>query len=249
MRRFFIPKEQIENMTAVIKGQDVNHIKNVLRMRLGEALCLCDGCGNDYEAVIIAFNGESIEVRIERVLRNTAEPKTKISLFQAVPKAEKMELIVQKAVELGIFEIIPVYTERCIVGRLDSKKEQKKLERWNMIAEAAAKQSGRGLLPRVQAFHDFNAAVAQKPKTRRWIFWELEAERSLRTVLSGAARGDAISIFIGPEGGLSESEIQNAKHSGWESISIGPRILRTETAGLAVVASIMCFLNEMEISH
>jgi 16S rRNA (uracil1498-N3)-methyltransferase len=246
MRRFFVPKTQIDEQHALIMGQDVNHMKNVLRMNIGDAVALCDGYGTDYEATIKTIEQEQIVLTINSKKRNEAEAQTRICLYQALPKADKMELIIEKSVELGVSAVVPVYTERCIVKKLDAKKTEKKQERWQKISESAAKQSGRGIIPEVKLFEPFKQAIQACDADHKLILWETENQNSLKKAMENIQRGSTIAVFIGPEGGLTQTEVAMAKEHGWQSVTIGKRILRTETAGMATVAAIMFGLDEME---
>ena len=159
MPRFFVDSSQISETEIEITGSDVNHIKNVLRMNIGEEISVSDGCGKDYFGKIVSEDKDKVVVSIENSWDSYVELPAKLTLFQGLPKADKMELIIQKAVELGVYEIVPVVTKRTIV-KLDAKKEAKKLARWQGISESAAKQSGRGLIPNVAAPVDFKTALA-----------------------------------------------------------------------------------------
>ena len=158
MHRFFVENctNTVDNI--IITGSDVNHIKNVLRIRTGEKVIISDGNGTDYECSVVDINDDSVTARIDDVIKNAAELPVKITLFQGMPKSDKLELIIQKAVELGAYEIVPVITKRTVV-KIDEKKASKKLERFNGIAESAGKQSGRGIIPQVRDFMTFKQAL------------------------------------------------------------------------------------------
>lgn len=241
MHRFYVENEQIVGEVATITGTDVNHIKNVLRMKVGETIVICDGQGKDYYCVIEQLSDSLIEAKIERVEETKAELPTKIYLFQGLPKKDKMELIVQKAVELGAFEIIPVMMKRTIVKLEDKKKETKKLERWNSIAMSAAKQSNRGIIPQVTGVITYKEAL-KCAKELDAVILPYENEEGMehtREVIRGLKGKKSIGIFIGPEGGYEETEIEMAKEFGMIPITLGNRILRTETAGLATLSILM----------
>ena len=225
MHRFFVPEENRTENEIVIHGDDVNHIRNVLRMTKGEKVMVSCGKGVDYECEILAVSDSEISLLIRDEKPAVSELPVKITLFQALPKKDKMELVIQKAVELGAASIVPVKTKRCVV-KLDAKKEEKKVTRWRTIAESAAKQSGRGVLPEVTAVKSFSE----------------ESVHSF-TEASQIKRGGRIGIFIGPEGGFERGEVDAAVAQGIKPISLGKRILRTETAGLAAL-SILMFLIE-----
>ncbi len=237
MPKFFVAPHQIKDNVIYISGEDAKHIKTVLRSREGEELTLCDGLGTDYFCRIQAL-GEEVTAEMIRSEPCQSEPKTKITLYQGLPKADKMELIIQKCVELGVDRIVAVSTERCIV-KLD-KKEGKKLERWQKIAEAAAKQSGRGKIPEISPKVLRFSEALQEAKTLPGtvIPYEKEENRGIRSFVEGFS-GEAMGIFIGPEGGFTEEEVQVAKDAGVFPVTLGKRILRTETAGLAAIAILL----------
>lgn len=237
MPKFFVEPHQIkENLIQVI-GEDAKHIKTVLRSREGEEITLCDGLGTDYFCRIASLEeGVTVEILSSEPCRS--EPKTKITLYQGLPKADKMELIIQKCVELGVDRIVAVSAERCI-AKLD-KKEEKKLERWQKIAEAAAKQSGRGKIPEIAPkVLRFSQALAEaKTLAGAIIPYEKEENRGLRSFVEGFS-GEEIGVFIGPEGGFAEEEIQAAMDAGILPVTLGKRILRTETAGMTTIAILL----------
>lgn len=246
MHHFFVDKNQIIGESITIQGADVNHIKNVLRMKNGQEVLVSDGEGNEYLCIIESLLQESVFAKILEERMNTNELPSKIYLFQGLPKSDKMELIIQKAVELGAFEIIPVATKRAIV-KLDSKKEESKRKRWQGICESAAKQSMRGLVPTVTKVMTFKEAVLYgKDFELKLIPYELEIGMDkTKSAIGNVKPGTSIGIFIGPEGGFEESEIEFAKENGIIPISLGKRILRTETAGLTTL-SILMYLLELE---
>lgn len=244
MYHFFAPVENVLDGTITITGDDVNHIKNVLRMTKGEKVVISCGQGIDYYCIIDSIQDTEIGLLIEDEKPAVTELPVKITLFQALPKSDKMELIVQKAVELGAFEIIPVKTRRCVV-KLDEKKAHKKVERWNSIAESAAKQSGRGIVPQVGDVVTFAQALAvAETMDTVMIPYELSDDMAGSVAaMKKAARGGSIGIFIGPEGGFERGEVEQAMEKGAVPVSLGKRILRTETAGLAAL-SVLMFLIE-----
>ncbi|MBO8434565.1 MAG: 16S rRNA (uracil(1498)-N(3))-methyltransferase [Tyzzerella sp.] len=236
MPRFFVSPENINGETITISGDDAKHIKSVLRMREGEGITVCDCLGTDYECKVNSFVDREVIVDIVSKSLSDTEPNTKVTLFQGLPKSDKMELIIQKCVELGIDEIVPVYTERCIV-KLDKKdKEAKKIERWQKISESAAKQSGRGKIPKIQPVVTFKEAVSMAKNFDGAIIpYENEKDRGLREFVKDF-EGKSVAIFIGPEGGFSTEEIELSTNSGIKPITLGKRILRTETAGLCTLS-------------
>lgn len=249
MYQFFVEPCQIQGTRVVITGNDVNHIKNVLRMQPGEEIAVSNGeDGKEYRCGIEELNEDEIVCTLRFVKEDGVELPSKIYLFQGLPKADKMELIVQKAVELGVYEIIPVATKRAVV-KLDEKKAKSKIARWQTISEAAAKQSKRRIVPEIHPVLSFKEAVNYaKEMPIKVIPYELaEGMEKTRELISSLKPGEDIAIFIGPEGGFEESEIQIALENGIESITLGKRILRTETAGFTVLSWIMYHLEGMSI--
>ena len=245
MYHFYVEPEAVSENTVRITGGDVNHIKNVLRMRSGEEVVILDGSGMEYRCEIETIN-DDVLARVLEAKKTEAELSVRLLLFQGLPKKDKMELIIQKAVELGVSEIIPVLTKRTVVKLEDKKKEQKKLERWQAIAEAAAKQSGRGIIPKVCEAVKFTEAVKQAEALEEALIpYELaEGMDEARERIRGLHGKKTIGIFIGPEGGFAEEEIALAVKSGIHPITLGKRILRTETAGLCILSVIMFELEE-----
>ena len=241
MPKFFFNKNDISRGQVQLFGEDEKHIKTVLRAREGEEVTLCDGEGMDYQCRIASLErGVLLDVLSKEVCET--EPKTKITLYQGLPKADKMELIIQKCVELGVDRIVAVSTERAIV-KLD-KKETKKLERWQKIAEAAAKQSGRGKIPEIgQQVLKFKEAVAEAKELDGAIIpYEREQETGIRQFVQNF-KGESVGVFIGPEGGFADEEIALAQESGIIPITLGKRILRTETAGMTTTAILLYELD------
>lgn len=240
MPKFFVSKQQIANQITIL-DEDAKHIKTVLRAKPGEEMTVCDGEGTDYFCKINAVAEKEILLDIlEKKLCQT-EPAVKITLFQGLPKADKMDMIIQKCVELGIDSIVPVVTERTIV-KLD-KKEQKKIQRWQKIAESAAKQSGRGKIPCIQNVLSFSQAIEESKKLCSAVIpYEKELQRGIKEFVKTFS-GDTLGLFIGPEGGFSLEEIQQAKKEGILPITLGKTILRTETAAIVATAIL---LHELE---
>lgn len=243
MYQFFVEPQQINinDKSVIIIGQDVNHIKNVLRMKIGEEIAVSNGQdGKEYRCGIVAFEEEQVRCELRFVKEDGVELPVKVYLFQGLPKADKMELIIQKAVELGVYQIIPVAAKRCVV-KLDDKKAKSKIARWQGIAEAAAKQSKRGIIPRVADVCSFAQAVKMASEMDvRLIPYELaEGMDRTREIINNLRPGQDIAIFIGPEGGFEETEVQLALEHRIEPITLGKRILRTETAGFTVLSWIV----------
>lgn len=242
MYRFYISEEQIAENEITIFGGDVNHIRNVLRLEEGDWVVACDGKGKDYVSRIRSIDKENVILLVEKVQETGTELPAKITLFQGIPKKEKMEFIIQKAVELGVYEIVPVMMKRCVVRLNDDKKMNKKQERWQAIAQAAAKQCDRGIIPVVHTPITMEEAFDMaKSLEYNMIPYELqEGIDHSREIVSHACLQDSVGIFIGPEGGFDVKEVEQAIACGIEPITLGKRILRTETAGMALL-SIMMF--------
>ena len=239
MPRFFVGTDQISDKDIVITGTDVNHIRNVLRMTPGEEVTVSDGQGMDYFCRIAELTKEEVRLDIVDSWHSFVELPAKIYLFQGLPKNDKMELIIQKAVELGVYEIIPVAMKNCVV-KLDAKKAAAKTARWQGIAESAAKQSKRSLIPKVSEPVSYKEAVAYAMKLDQKLV-PYENERGMaatREAVEAVRPGESIGIFIGPEGGFAPEEIEAVKGE-MKLISLGSRILRTETAGFTTLAILM----------
>lgn len=243
MFQFFVEPEQIREDIVIITGSDVNHIRNVLRMKSGEQVRISDNCGGDYLCEIQEITAEQVALHILETCANTELP-VKVTLYQGLPKSDKMELIIQKAVELGVSEIVPVSMKNCVV-KLDEKKAKSKQSRWQSIAESAAKQSKRSVIPIVGAVMTFAQAVEQaKNMDVRLVPYEQERGMAYtRASLDSIKKGDEVAIFIGPEGGFAPSEIELVRDD-MKLISLGNRILRTETAGLATLAMLIFAIED-----
>jgi len=239
MPRFFTDK--INNGTAFIDGSDAKHISQSLRMKVGENLTVCDLAGYDYSCVIASVSPDEIVLRIIEKTACLSEPYVKISLFQAMPKADKLESIVQKATELGVYEITPVLTSFC-VSRPDEKSMNKKLVRLQKIALEAAKQSGRGIIPQIKPMLSFKQALADMKKSSLPLFFYEHAQTPLRERL--AVKTENVSILIGSEGGFSDEEAAMAEKAGLFPCSLGARILRCETAPVSALACILYAFGE-----
>lgn len=248
MNLFYVNKEQIVEDNITVLGEDVNHMKNVLRMREGEEVMICDGEGQDYLCEIRDLGGKEIQLWIKERKASETELQTKLYLFQGLPKKDKMDLIIQKAVELGVYEIIPVAMKRSIVKIEDKKKEAKKLERWQSIATAAAKQSKRGMIPQVHSVISYKEALAYAKTLDMTLFPYEHAEEidQSRSVISEAVTKKSVGIVIGPEGGFDDMEIEAVREIGGKVITLGKRILRTETAGFTTLSILMFQMEQRD---
>ena len=227
--------------SITITGGDVNHIKNVLRMSVGDKICVINGQNNkEYYCEITAVGNDAVDTRICEIRESDQELGNEVVLFQGLPKSDKMELIIQKAVELGVHTIVPVSTDRTVV-KLDAKKEANKRKRWMSISESAAKQSGRLRIPEVTPVVSYREALEMAKKMDvRLIPYELaEGMEKTRELMSSIQPGQSVAVFIGPEGGFESSEIEKAIEIGAWPITLGKRILRTETAGLVTLAMLV----------
>ena len=241
MHRFFVEEPAMGADGITITGGDVNHIKNVLRMSVGDKICVINGQNNkEYYCEITALGNDAVDTRICEIRESDQELGNEIVLFQGLPKSDKMELIIQKAVELGVHTIVPVSTDRTVV-KLDAKKEANKRKRWMSISESAAKQSGRLCIPKITQVVSFKEALEMAEKMDiRLIPYELaESMEKTRAIMSSIQPGQSVAVFIGPEGGFESSEIEKAREIGVQSITLGKRILRTETAGLVTLAMLV----------
>lgn len=246
MHRFYVSPDRIAEDSVRITGPDVNHIKNVLRMRQGGEIIICNGQGKDYYCIINTVSENEIIAGIQSIQATGAELKARITLFQGLPKKDKMELVIQKAVELGVYEIVPVMTKRAVVKLEDKKKEEKKLERWQSIAEEAAKQSGRGIIPRIRPVQAYQEAVEYASSMDMGLipYENAMGMQATKDIMKELGQYNTIGVFIGPEGGFEESEIEFAQAKHIHPITLGKRILRTETAGIAVLSMMVLMLEE-----
>lgn len=245
MYQFFVDDAQIGREFVTITGEDVNHIKNVLRMKAGEKIRISNQQGRDYYCEISEVTDTFVQADILNEDAASTELPSKIYLFQGIPKGDRMETVIEKAVELGVYEIIPVAMKYCVV-KLDAKKETAKVARWQKQAEAAAKQSKRSIIPKIHPVMSYKEAVeyAMQCDVRLVPYENERGMQGTREALSTIKAGTSVSVMIGPEGGFAEDEIAQVKDS-MQVISLGKRILRTDTAGIAVMSMLMLEL-EME---
>lgn len=240
MPRFFI--DRVPEEKAVITGDDARHIARSLRMQPGESLILCDSIGTDYNCEIEHVSDNEVSLRVLSFCKTVAEPGLQVTVYQGLPKADKMDSIVQKTVEAGAFRIVPVMTARC-VSRPDEKSAAKKTVRWQKIAEEAAKQSGRGVIPQVAALAGFKEAVREAAQNGEVILFFEGGGQSI-SELVGRETGN-LSIFIGPEGGFEQAEVDWVLQNGGRVGTLGARILRAETAPIVALAAIMLASGNM----
>lgn len=245
MQHFFVTPDQVQGDRITILGSDVNHMKNVLRMHIGEQVTINDGNNISYLCRVESYQEDSAILHIEEEQMTDTELSSRIYLFQGLPKQDKMELIVQKAVELGVYEVIPVATKRAVV-KLDEKKALKKVARWQQIAEGAAKQAARGYIPKVHDLMNYKEALSYAEDLDVvFIPYELEeGMKETKRLIEEIHPGESIGIVIGPEGGFEVEEVEAAIAMGAKSITLGKRILRTETAGLTTLSILMFHLEQ-----
>ena len=245
MQHFFADPSCVDGEQIRLAGSDVNHMKNVLRMKPGEEVWVSDGEGMDYFCSVEGYEEKEAVLRVVKKEVSQTELASRLILFQGLPKGDKMEWIVQKAVELGAYSVVPVSTRRCVV-KLDNKKAEKKVSRWQQIAESAAKQSKRMLVPEVHSVMTFKEAlVYAKELDVLLIPYELaKGMKETKELIRSIEPGKSIGVFIGPEGGFEEQEVADAMEAGAKPITLGHRILRTETAGLAVLSVLMFQLED-----
>jgi 16S rRNA (uracil1498-N3)-methyltransferase len=245
MFRFYSSRDNIADNLFKLEKEDINHIKNVLRMTPGEKIIICDKEGRDYECEISSITSDEVVANIISEKECEAELDADIILFQGLPKKDKMELIIQKAVELGVKEIVPVATKNAVVKIENDKKEEKKLERWQSISLSAAKQSGRGIVPKVSKVVSFKEAISRAASMEGAIipYEKAKGMEHSREVINGLKGKKSIAVFIGPEGGFDPLEIELALHNNVLPITLGKRILRTETAGLTILSILMYSLE------
>ena len=244
MPKFFVNNEQIAGDKVFIKGQDVKHIEKVLRSHIDDEIEICNKENSqNYLCIIEKFEEDFIECKIKSKIEINTEPKTKVTIFQGLPKAEKMEFVIQKSVELGVYDIAPVEMQRCVV-KLNEKDKIKKIERWQKISEVAAKQSGRNIVPKINNIKTLNEICNLVDKYDIvLVAYENETENTLKQEIKKLLLNNnenlKIGIIIGPEGGISPNEIEELKRNNIKSITLGKRILRTETVALNILSIIM----------
>jgi 16S rRNA (uracil1498-N3)-methyltransferase len=245
MRRFFVDPPLLHGDSAVIGGQLCRHIATVLRLKSGDRIRLADGAGHEALATITLVTAEGIHVELEPlVMTPGSTPRPLVTLYQGLPKGEKLDLILQKCTELGVARIVPFMATRSVT-RLEGEKREKRLARWEKIALEAARQSGRETVPQIAFGADLKEALARDDSDLRLLLWEDEREQGLRQLLDGAPLPESIGIIIGPEGGLTAAEAALAREAGYQPVTLGRRILRTETAGLAVVAILQYLFGDL----
>jgi 16S rRNA (uracil1498-N3)-methyltransferase len=239
MPRFFLSHEHINENVIYITGKNLEHLK-VLRLRIGETLTVCDGQGRDYLCRLKSHSPDSAETEVIAIEASKGEPGIRCAVYAGLPKGDKTDYIIQKSVELGADEIVFFLSERC-VARPEKNSLKNKLERWNKISEEASKQCLRGKIPEVSFALSFDEMLSLARKANLGLFfWENERELSIKAALSGAnEQPDSIALVTGPEGGFTQEEAERANAAGLKSVTLGPRILRCDTAPLCVLSALM----------
>ena len=242
MARFFVPASLLEQPMCTLSGENAAHAK-VMRLRAGDTVTLCDGAGHECTAEILAASGGNYELQLGEVKDSSSEPSCRASVYMAYAKSDKIDHVVQKATELGAYEIVCFPSARC-VSRPDEKSLKKKLERWQKIAASAAEQSGRGMIPRVEVLPSFAEALKRGGETDLpMMFYENEQATTLHMALNSGEWKTA-ALLTGPEGGLEEKEVAQAMAAGWKVCTLGKRILRCETAPLCALSAVMYAAGE-----
>ena len=250
MYQFFVDESQIEGKTVTVTGADYHHMRNVLRLKAGEEVAAVSG-DLEYRCEVSEYDDKTEEAKltVRFIKEDNVELPCRIYLFQGMPKGDKLEVVIQKAVELGAYEIIPVDMKRS-VKKLDEKKRDKVIQRYNAISEAAAKQAKRRIIPKVSGVLSFVEALRfcdEEGIGVRLVPYELcdtSTMKKTRELLSGIQNGASIAVLIGPEGGFGEEEIEQARAAGFSEITLGRRILRTETAGMTVLSWLIYLLEQ-----
>ena len=249
MPRFYVDPSNIFGDRMVLGGGEYNHLKNVLRKQVGDTLLICDGEGHEFDCRIAAFENGQVIFDILETRDGNTELGISVTLYQGLPKKDKLEWIIEKAVELGANRVVPVSCARSIAKWDDPAREEKKVKRFQAIAEAASKQCGRGVIPEVGGVVSFAEAMKEAKAGSDVILFPYENAEGMKAteeVIGSIKKGDKVSVFIGPEGGFAPEEVTLAEQSGAKIISLGRRILRTETAAMAVLSHLMIQAETLE---
>ena len=235
MPRFYVPRPRVEEGTLKIEGDEVRHIRRVLRLRRGDEIVVFNGSGKEYGGTIVEEGPSSVVITIQNIFSSRPESHLEMTLAQSLLKGDKMDYLIQKATELGVKEIIPFLSSRS-VPLLEKSKRLKRNLRWERIAVEASKQCGRGVVPKIEPLQSYSEMLsAASPDSLRLILWEKEGTR-LKEALEGSTGKTKIFFIIGPEGGLSQEEVDQAKRNGFTPVTLGRRILRSETASLCLMS-------------
>lgn len=240
MQKLFV--ENINDEKIILDGESARHIAKSLRMRVGDVICVTDGGGDDYGCQIEEITKDEVVLKVCYKQVCESEPSCRVTIYQGVPKSSKMEDIIQKCVELGVCEIVPTLTKRC-VSRPDDKAAGKKNQRYQKIALEAAQQSGRGIVPKIENMKTLRQAIAEDESDVKIVFYEGGGEKLADIVKPDT---ESVSVFIGPEGGFEQEEVEQIEASGGVRATLGKRILRTQTAPVAALAAIMLLTGNLE---
>jgi 16S rRNA (uracil1498-N3)-methyltransferase len=244
MSRFYVPEPRIEGGMLKIEGDEIRHIRKVLRLRVGDKITVFDGQSREYEGPIVEESSTGVVVRIQNTHLSSKESPVEITLAQSLLKGEKMDFLIQKATELGIKEIIPFFSSRS-VPRLEKSARLKRYQRWEKIAVGASKQCGRAVIPKIEPIYEYAEMLkSASPDVLRLLLWEREGTR-LKKILEGVKEDRKIFFIVGPEGGLSQEEVEQAVEAGFTPIFLGERILRAETAPLSLLSILQYELGDM----
>jgi 16S rRNA (uracil1498-N3)-methyltransferase len=249
VHRFIVAPENIQNSRIILEGEDLKHLRQVLRLKPGDIIYAFDGSGIEYEAKILSMDKSRAIAGINASFQTETEPEIRVSLFQGIPKGEKMDLIIQKGVEVGVYSIIPVITHRTVV-KLNKKDSEKKAERWSKISREAAKQCRRAYVPPVSEPVSFDEALLKaKDFGAALLLYENEEKKCLKEMLKcyNIKKIKDIALFVGPEGGFTPHEIENCTKLGYDIVGLGKRILRAETAAISVLSIIMYEMGEISL--
>lgn len=245
MHRFFIPPNSIHNNRVVLRGTMVHQIRDVLRMKPGDSIILLDNSGYAHQTELVTIDRDTVRARVVEKWKLETEPAARVTLYQGLLKGQKFDWVLQKGTEIGVSAFVPVLAARCVIGNLEDVSEAR-IERWERIVVEAAEQAGRAALPHLSPPLMFAHACERAMQSGLTLIpWEGEHTRSLREVLQAIPKSKEINVFIGPEGGFTEEEIDAAQNRGLIAVSLGPRILRAETAGLAAASAILYELGDL----
>ncbi|MEK6692341.1 MAG: 16S rRNA (uracil(1498)-N(3))-methyltransferase [Nitrospirota bacterium] len=244
MKRLFLEPEKILRDRAIIDGTNVRYLTNVLRSSMGDELTLLDGLGKGYKGKIVSIGRDKIDVQIAKAFEINTESPLDITIAQGIPKAEKMEIIIQKATELGVKKVVPLITQRAVVRT----KSPVRLERWSKIATSSAQQSGRSKIPLIESITGYKEFLSREFSGVKMIFYEGRVKKGIKEFLRELTVVKEITFLIGSEGGFTEEEVGMAIKKGFTPVGLGPRILRTETAGITALSILQYELGDMGIS-
>jgi 16S rRNA (uracil1498-N3)-methyltransferase len=245
MTRFYVPQPRIEKGMMRVEGSEVRHIRRVLRLKTGDEIVVFNGSAKEYQGTIVKEGPSSVVIMIQNIYSSQRESHLEITLAQSLLKGDKMDYLIQKATELGIKEIVPFFSSRSVPS-LEKSRKVIRHHRWERVAVEASKQCGRGVVPKIEPLQDYSEMLkTASPDSLRLILWEREGKR-LKEALEGSKEKKKIFFIIGPEGGLSQEEVEHAKRNGFTPVTLGRRILRSETASLCLLSILQYEWGDME---